>query len=123
MPQRLIKGVLTPALTLAVILGVVGCGKKAAPPTVSQPAPAETPPQPAPAPQQSQPTVQSTDKPNEPDLAAINRLLIRWMVGHKKRPATFEEFAATAGAPIPPPPPGKKYVLGANSPKIQLVNQ
>jgi len=123
MRQRLIKGAITPALTLAVILGVIGCGKKATQQAAPQPAPAtaQTPAQPAS--QQSQPTAQQpAAQANEPDLAEINRNLIRWIVGHKKRPANFEEFAATAGAPIPPAPPGKKYVLGPNM-KVQLANQ
>jgi hypothetical protein len=37
-------------------------------------------------------------------------------------PANFDEFAATAGVPIPPPPAGKKYFL-AKDMHIQLVNQ
>ncbi len=125
MRQRLIKGVLPSVLTLAVILGAIGCGKKAAQVTAPAPAPADTAAQPAP--NQSRPatqvSTQSAAAPNDPDLGEINRNLIRWIVGHKKRPANFEEFAATAGVPIPPPPAGKKYIIGANPPKVQIVDQ
>jgi hypothetical protein len=30
---------------------------------------------------------------------------------HGHTPKNFEEFAASANVPIPPPPPGKKYVI------------
>ena len=125
MRQRLIKGSLPLALGLAFILGACGCGKKATQEVAPQPAPAtptQTPAQ-QPTPQQSQPAMQpAAPANNEPDLAELNRNLIRWVVRNKRRPASFEEFAATAGAPIPPPPAGKKYVIAANM-HVQLVNQ
>jgi hypothetical protein len=55
-------------------------------------------------------------------LANINRTLIRWIIRNKRRPANFEDFAATSGTPIPPAPAGKKYVIAANM-HVQLVNQ
>ena len=112
------------ALAVALVLGACSCGKKAAQGVSSQPAPAtttQTPAQPAAAPQQTQ-VAQSTAQPTDPDLGEINRSLIRWVVGHKRRPANFEEFAASAGTPIPPPPAGKKYIIGGNM-HVQLVNQ
>ena len=122
MRRRLITGTFAPALTLALILGATGCGKKATQPAAPQPAPAvESPAQPTPQP--SQPSQSAAQPNNQPDLAEINRYLIRWIVGHKKRPATFEEFAATAGVTIPPAPAGKKYAIAANPPKVELVNQ
>jgi len=48
------------------------------------------------------------------DMAELNRTMIRWLVGHRRPPASFEEFAATAGVPIPPPPEGKKYIIAKN---------
>jgi hypothetical protein len=123
MRHRLIKAAAPSALALLLALGASGCGKKATPPTASQPAPEASA---RPAPQATQPgqatTQPATQQNGGPDLAEINRNLIRWIVGHKRSPNTFEEFAATAAAPIPPAPPGKKYVL-ANPPRIELVNQ
>jgi hypothetical protein len=120
------NGLLGSALALVVALGVWGCGKKAAPGT-PQPAPAAASDAPAAQPpaqiQPAQPTVQSTAQPDgQANLAEVNRILIRWMVRNKRRPASFEDFAATAGAPIPPPPAGMKYVIGPKV-KIELVNQ
>lgn len=58
----------------------------------------------------------------EPDLGELNRNLIRWIVRNQRRPANFEDFAATAGVVIPPAPAGKKYVIAKNM-HIQLVSQ
>ncbi len=58
----------------------------------------------------------------QPDLAALNRDLIRWIVGNRRMPTNFQDFAATAGVTIPPPPPGQKYIIGSNM-HVQLVNQ
>lgn len=104
-----------------MIFGANGCGKKAPQPVASQPAPtADAPAQPAP---QAQATAQpAVQQKGEPDLADINRSLIRWLIRNKRRPANFEDFAATADPPVPPAPPGKKYILGANM-HVQLVNQ
>jgi hypothetical protein len=57
-----------------------------------------------------------------PDLKELNRNLLRWILGNRRRPQNFEEFAATANVPIPPPPAGKKYVLGKDM-HIQLVDR
>jgi hypothetical protein len=58
----------------------------------------------------------------EPDLSELDRHLRRWLVQNRRRPANFEEFAATAGIAIPPPPAGKKYVITKRM-HVQLVNQ
>jgi predicted small lipoprotein YifL len=115
-------------LMLMTICLVSGCGKKSPPPASQAPvaatdtnqAPAVT--QAVQAPAVNQPATSYSQTNGEPDLRALDRVLIRWIVGHKRRPADFQEFAATAGAPIPPPPPGKKYVIAPNM-QIQLVNQ
>jgi hypothetical protein len=57
-----------------------------------------------------------------PDLAELNRGLIRWIVRNRRAPGSFEEFSSSSGVSIPPPPAGKKYVIGQNM-HIQLVNQ
>ena len=58
----------------------------------------------------------------EPDMAELNRSLLRWVLKNKRRPNNFEDFAATAGVAIPPPPAGKKYLLGSDM-KIQMVSR
>jgi hypothetical protein len=58
----------------------------------------------------------------EPDLHALNRGLLRWLAANRRAPANFEDFAATAGVAIPPPPTGKKYII-AKDMHIKLVNR
>ncbi len=58
----------------------------------------------------------------EPDLKELNRSLLRWILGNRRRPQNFEDFAATAGVTIPPPPAGKKYILGKDM-HIVLVDR
>jgi hypothetical protein len=57
-----------------------------------------------------------------PDLSELNRGLKRWILGNRRRPKNFEDFAATAGIAIPPPPAGKQYIIGSDM-HIQLVNR
>jgi hypothetical protein len=120
-----------PPVCLVLVAGVLlfsGCGKakKAASET---PAPApetakQTAPDnlsvPAPAPGTAPAVVAAPN--GEPDLGELNRNLIRWIVRNQRRPANFEDFAATAGVVIPPAPAGKKYVIAKNM-HIQLVRQ
>lgn len=58
----------------------------------------------------------------EPDLAELNRTLLRWVMGNRRKPASFEEFAASANATIPPAPPGQKYAID-KSMHIVLIKQ
>jgi hypothetical protein len=122
MRRRLIKAAFLPIIVSTAILGAGGCEKKAAQQVASQPAPATTAQPSAQLTAPVQTSAQPVPQNSEPDLAQINRTLIRWIIGHKRRPANFEDFAATADAPIPPAPAGKRYVLGANM-HVQLVNQ
>jgi hypothetical protein len=135
-PQFVVKS-LGLALSLTMIVAVTGCGKKEAPTsnTATQSGPAQ-PASPAASPHSTE--QQSTAAPIPqtqvalahaapvapagPDLAEINRSLIRWIVRNRRRPNSFEDFASSAGAPIPPAPGGKKYIIGANM-HVQLVNQ
>ena len=116
-------------ICLALAIGVLilsGCSK------AKQPAAETTPPS---VENTTQPTdaVQTPVKPSapiavvpapngQPDLAELNRSLLRWIIGHKRPPANFEDFAASAGVVIPPPPAGKKYFIAKNM-HIQLVSQ
>jgi hypothetical protein len=111
------------ALALPLLFG--GCSKKTDAPASNLPATpqAAAPTSAAPTP----PIVASMPAPATatnaaPDLRAINRALIIWSVHHRRQPSSFEEFAASAGFQIPPPPPGKKYVIDSNG-LISLVNR
>jgi hypothetical protein len=58
---------------------------------------------------------------NQPDpTPALTTALRRWMIAHKRAPTDFEEFSA--GMQFPPPPPGKKYIIGKNN-RVELVAQ
>jgi hypothetical protein len=122
-------------LCLTMIAAVSGCGKKAAA-TTSAPAPStasesvasapaiQTPAQPvvAQSPQSSAPVASAVQPNGQVDLAELNRTLIRWIVRNRRAPGNFQEFASSAGITVPPPPPGKKYIIAPNM-HIQLVNQ
>jgi hypothetical protein len=115
-----------PVLALGVLLAASGCSKKTSSSTTTVPPPAADA-QAAPTSAQSaspqpgqQPAAIQAD--GQPDLDALNRAMVRWLVGHRRVPANFDEFAATAGVTIPPPPSGKKYAIAKNM-HVILVNQ
>jgi hypothetical protein len=70
--------------------------------------------------QSSTPAAATVQANAEPDLPELNRAVRRWLMANRRRPASFEDFAATAGVPIPPPPAGKKYFLSSDM-HVQLV--
>lgn len=117
-----------PVLALAAGAGIFicGCGKKNPPPpapaapveTASQSAPASPPASPKVIP----PGVTLTQPDGAVDLPELQRTVIRWVVANRRRPASFEDFAATAGVAIPAPPSGKKYILTKDL-HVQLVNR
>src|SRR3954454_24150953 len=41
----------------------------------------------------------------------LDRALNNWVARNRRAPRSFEEFAATAGINIPPPPAGKRYAI------------
>ena len=115
-------------LALVATLFSVGC-KKAKAPTAEAPAPtpaqakqAETDHMPVylPTPVAAPAVAAAPDA--APDLAELNRSMIRWLMKNHRKPKSFEDFAATAGVAIPPPPAGKKYIIAPNM-HIQLVNR
>ncbi len=57
----------------------------------------------------------------EPDLGELNRSLLRWVMANRRKPASFEDFAATANVTIPPPPAGRKYAIDPSTMHIVLV--
>ena len=113
------------ALALFSILFCTGCDKKK--PVVASPTPAEVTatsavthePVFAPKSVATAPVVTSS---GEPDMGELNRCVLRWVLSHRKKPASFEEFAASANVSIPPPPAGKKYEID-KSMHIILVKQ
>jgi hypothetical protein len=105
--------ILCAGLVCANALLVAGCSKQSQSSTSS----ASTP-QGANA---SQSTPAATVTNGQPDLRPINRALMQWVMQNHRAPANFEEFAASAGISIPPPPPGKKYVINSHG-LINLVN-
>jgi hypothetical protein len=52
-----------------------------------------------------------TAVPAAPDLDELTRQVRRWILKNQRPPKNFEDFASTTSYQVPPPPPGKKYVL------------
>jgi hypothetical protein len=118
-------------LAVALAVGTLvwaGCskGKKTAaeppPPTAQELQQAEIEHKPVPSPTTAVAIAPLATPTGQPDLAEMNRTMIRWIVGHRRPPANFEEFAATAGVAIPPPPAGQKYIIAKNM-HVQLVSK
>jgi hypothetical protein len=85
----------------------------------------------APAPAQSAPAaayiVQADGQPivlpnGQPDMAEINRVARKWILRNNRRPTGWDDFVANAGVQIPPPPPGKKYLL-SRSMHVSLIDR
>ena len=95
-------------LCLAIPLAVFGCKRQPPPAATSQSAAAESVAAPAPpaSVQAAPPAPAPTGEP-----VNLDRELRKWIVRNRRPPKNFEDFAATAGVEIPPPPPGKKYVV------------
>ena len=121
------------ALALAIPLLATGCSKKSdtstsnmASPSASDstatapatPAPDSATPAPAGG---SQPASAASATNAMPNLQPLNQALIGWRLQNRRVPASFAEFAASAGINIPPPPPGKKYIINSHG-LISLVN-
>jgi hypothetical protein len=93
------------------LLGLAaGCGKQSDPAPVSG----------SMATQGASPEAASTY--GDEALAELTREVRRWIVATKKRPTSFEDFAANAKITVPPPPPGKKYELSKEM-RVVLVDR
>jgi hypothetical protein len=119
------------AFSVALAVGIValtGCRKakdsaaQPPPPTAQEIKQAESEHMPVPSPNVPVAIAPLANSAGQPDLGELNRTMIRWIVGHRRPPANFEEFAATCGVPIPPPPAGQKYIIAKNM-HVQLVSQ
>ena len=83
----------------------------------------EAPPAPPP---QAQSAAQPTAAPDPNagiDLAQMSRDLRRWILSKQRPPKNFEDYAATATAPIPTPPAGKKFAINLKDMSVVLVNK
>lgn len=121
-----LRQILCAGLVCATAWLAAGCGKQAQSPAPPAPAPQDTnASQPAPAapatPVNSGPALAATATNATVDLRPLNQALMGWVYRNGRRPANFEEFAASAGIQIPPPPPGKKYSITGRG-FISLVN-
>jgi hypothetical protein len=111
----------------AITMFAVGCSKKnqssvtSVPPAqpqtdAAQPAPA------APSTVVNSGTTAAVTTNGLPDLRPLNQALMGWVYQNGRRPANFEEFAASTGVPIPPPPAGMKYTFNSRG-LISIVNR
>jgi len=99
------------ASILTAVLLASGCSRKSSE-TANSPANTQAAAEAAPAVQAG----------GQADMAELDRVARVWMFRNHRRPTSWEDFAANAGVQIPPPPPGKKYVLSKDM-RITLVDQ
>jgi hypothetical protein len=75
------------------------------------------------SPGQSAPAVASIAQADgQADMTELDRVARMWMFRNHRRPTSWDDFAANAGVQIPPPPPGKKYVLSRDM-RVTLVDR
>jgi hypothetical protein len=104
------------ACVLAALAFAAGAGCKksdsAAPATtaVADNQPQSTAPGPAPTPATPVIVTPAEDGNIQATLAQLTRELHRTMIG-RRLSGNFEEFVAIRNLSVPPPPPGKKYII------------
>jgi hypothetical protein len=76
----------------------------------------------APIPSPAASTTTGTNAVAPPDVGQLTFQLRRWIVMNHRAPKTFEEFVSLAKIQVPPPPPGKKYVIGPQA-KVILADR
>jgi hypothetical protein len=109
------------ALALTAITLSTGCNKSK-PPTAQAPPPVtDTNPAAATAtnlpgaPVSTPPPVEIATNPDGGvDLKALNHAYTGWIVQTRRAPSSFEDYVAQSGVKVPPPPPGKRYVIDKN---------
>ena len=118
------------AIMLASTLFVSGCSRKSSDTANSQAiaqtnqvietANAAPPAQPTPAAMSTATSIVQAD--GQANMAELDRVARMWMFRNRRRPTSWEDFAANAGVQIPPPPLGKKYVLSKDM-RVTLVDR
>jgi len=108
---------------IALVVLITGCGSKSDE-VSSTPASGNVSLGEPTAPAEVQP--QQLQLPKGADQQAIldelNREVKKWVMRNRRKPASFEEVVSTAQLQVPPPPPGKKYVLNSEL-KVKLENE
>jgi len=54
------------------------------------------------------------NQPSPQTIHEMEKVLVGYMISQHHRPQSFEEFVAATKIQVPPPPPGKKYVIAQN---------
>jgi hypothetical protein len=114
------------ALILAAIFYSTGCSKSRPPTAAAPPTSADTNPAAADMPREPvftpAPVVVAASPDGGVDLKQLNHAYVGWIVQTRRSPGTFEEYVAMSGVKVPPPPPGKKFVIDQNG-FINLANK
>jgi hypothetical protein len=97
-------------LSMILVLTAFGCKRQQSPPP-SAPTSSPTQGTAEAVPQGAPPQVLRPADAPPGEAINLDRELRRWILANRRPPKNFEDFAATAGIQIPPPPPGKKYVI------------
>lgn len=97
---------------MGVVILLAGCGKPAEPAAPAAVPSAAATQAPAPA----------ADPNANVDLDQMTRDLRRWILKNQRPPKDFADFAATAGAPLPAAPAGKKFAISKEM-RVVLVNR
>lgn len=122
--QLMQAGVFCLALALGAAMFAAGCSKKT--PAVETPAPQaaqETNPAASPVyTRPATPTIVAAAPAGEPDLKQMTRALRSWIARTHIVPKNFEDFVTQANIQFPPPPAGKKYVIGKRM-VVELAKQ
>jgi hypothetical protein len=118
------RAVVVSLMLAGVSLATSGCKKKqpAVETPVARQPDAATNPQAVSAPAPVRTSSVLTQPDGQVDMPELQRSVIRWVLANRRRPVNFEDFAATAGVQIPPPPAGKKYILNKEM-HVLLVNR
>lgn len=108
-------------LLFAMIAGTTACRKRAKPAEVGTPAP--TGPSPIVLPAGTRPPGAVAPAPSAV-ATQLNNALHSFLEMKGRMPHDIGELAAAKLVPaVPPPPPGRKYAIDANTLEVLLINQ
>jgi hypothetical protein len=89
----------------------------AGPPVASAPPAAPAPLEPPPG------TAVETPQLKSGDVDQLTFELRKFVIANRRRPRDFQDFAASSGLQIPPPPAGKKYAINGSTMRVYLENE